>query len=420
MFNSKLRKILVKNTGVQMVTHIVNLAMGLLVTMMLSRYLGVEKFGMLNYVFAFYFFFLALSDFGVNTVVIREISKAKDKAAEIIGTVFSFKILIAIFSMAVAWILISTLDYGMNLRKGLFIYSFILLAVTLQLPGVIFRVLLKMEYPSLFAFIKSLLNLAIVLVVLSREFGVETLLMGYVFCEFFVSAITILFSRKYTKIKFQVNLRILKKILKSSILIGTTGLFVALISRVDFIMVGQLRDVAELGLYSAAYRITALTESLPMMVMATFFPLMSEYVATDLGKLKKTFYKSTMLLLFMGIPMGVMVTFLAPVIISLIFGVEFSQAVRGLQILIWSSVCLYASISAGNLLISMHHERISFLIQALAAVLNIGLNFLWIPKTGYIGAAQATVCSFIFIFLATTICAFVFLGRLTQTRTSEL
>ncbi|HET8562618.1 MAG TPA: oligosaccharide flippase family protein, partial [Candidatus Binatia bacterium] len=69
-----LKQLLVRNTGVQLLAHTISLAIGLLTTLVLSRYLKVEGFAQFNYIFAFFYFFRSINDFGANVIVVRAIS----------------------------------------------------------------------------------------------------------------------------------------------------------------------------------------------------------------------------------------------------------------------------------------------------------------------------------------------------------
>ena len=98
-----LKSVLIRNTIFQGVGHIVSLGIGLATTMVLSRYLGVEKFGQFSYIFVFYYFFLFLNDFGVGVIVVREVSKQRERAGEIIGGMLSFKLLLSLIVVFAAW-----------------------------------------------------------------------------------------------------------------------------------------------------------------------------------------------------------------------------------------------------------------------------------------------------------------------------
>lgn len=84
-------------------------------------------------------------------------------------------------------------------------------------------------------------------------------------------------------------------------------------------------------------------------------------------------------------------------IILLIYGPEYIDSAPTLSILIWT-VCLLFVASPGNILLQSAHKEVTVTkIYAIAAVFNIILNFILIPRFSYIGAAMTTVISDILI-----------------------
>ncbi len=405
-----IKRILIRNTTFQVISHVLTLAIGLATNVILSRYLGVERYGQFNYIFSFFYFFLAVNDFGVTTIVVREISRHKEKGAEIIGTALIFKIIMAVVFVGISWVIIPLMKFPQELRAALLLYSFILPIIALELPAAIFQVFLKVEYPSIIGIVGRVFGFTVSMMAVWMGYGLKILIMALLISEAISMLLIFSYSKRFVKPIFHFNFQVLRNILRSSIPIGITGIFVALINRMDFILLERMTDFRQVGLYSAAYRITNLLEAFPLMVMGTVYPLMSRYAVEDHARLRLLYKKSLLLFTAMAIPMGISITFLATAIIQLLFGNKFSGAGQGLAILVWSTVSIYLAISGGNLLISMGREKINLLIQGVVAIINIVLNILWIPTMGFIGAAWATTISFIFILIATITAVEIYLN----------
>jgi O-antigen/teichoic acid export membrane protein len=86
-----------------------------------------------------------------------------------------------------------------------------------------------------------------------------------------------------------------------------------------------------------------------------------------------------------------------------VFGSEFLETVPALRVLVWSTVAMYLAITSGNLLISMGRERINLLLNFCGAVLNVALNFWFIPAWGFVGAAWATTITFVFVLVGVSV-----------------
>lgn len=394
-----LKTLLIRNTGFQVLAHVISLLLGLATTTILSRYLGVERFGQFNYIFAFFIFFLSISDFGVNVVVVREISKQRERAAEIIGSMLSLKLVFSGGSVLAAWTVIWLLEFSAELRSALLLYALILPLTAAQLPAVIFQALLKLEYPSLIGIGSRTLSFLLTVGAAWLGYDLVGLIAALILSELATAALLLTYSRSFVRPVWSCNPRLWREVLRSSVPLGVMGLLVASINRVDFLMLERMTDLHQVGLYAAAYKVTNLLETFPLMVMGTIYPLMSRYAAEDVEKLRELYRNSVIGLGAVALPLGIGTTFFAPAIITILFGEAFAGAERALAVLVWSTVFLYVAINGGNLLISMGKEKVNLWLNAVGAGLNIALNLWLIPGMGYVGAALATTMTYLFILI---------------------
>lgn len=410
-----LRKLLFKNTGIQLAAQFLSFGVGFAAIFILSRYFDVAHFGGLNYVFAFYYCFQMLAEFGMDIVVVRECSQRPGEADRIIGTVRTFKFFWSLFLVMAAWLVIGAVDFPPSLEPGLYIYAFLLPLLSLELPSAIFSVKLKAEYPALFTLSRSIVNGVCLIGLIFLGLGISSYIFALLISECVVVGLVLFYARRYVKPQWGIDLAILRKVLRSSFPIALTGIFVTINNRFDFIFLERLTDLQQVGLYAAIHKITALLESLPIILMATIYPLMSKYAHADLEKLKRLYLRSFQLLALTAIPMGLSITLFAELIVKIVFGAPFMAAVPGLQIMVWTTVCLYLALSGANVMISLGKEKINLYINMAASIINVSLNLLWIPRSGFVGAAAATTCAYAFIAACTLIATHVCLKRARKT-----
>ncbi len=405
MTKPSVRRLVAENTLAQMTATAVSLGFGLVTAAILSRHLGVDRFGKFHYLFAFYYFFLAFNDFGINTVVIREISKNKHRSGEILGSVFLFKLALSLFSLLAAWGVVLRMGFEGDFRRGLLIYGFILPLMAFQLPAAVYQVHLKLVRLSVLSLINKGIAFIFILTAVWLGFGITGLVIALILAETFYSLLLFRDARSLIEPVWKWNPRVLGAILRSSIPIGLAGLLVAVTNRSGFILLERLSDLHQLGLFSAATKVTAILETLPLTVMGTLYPLMSHYAARDPSRLKSLYQKSFLSLASAGVAVALLVTFASHLLVRLIFGRAYLAAVPSLAVLVWSTAFVYAAVCGGSLLISLGHERISLFINAVAAALNVFLNLQMIPRWGARGAAWATVVTYGVILVCTAIAA---------------
>lgn len=400
-----------RNTSAQMLAHVVSLAVGLAAAIVLSRHLGVEGFAQFNYVFAFFYFLLALNDFGVNAIVVREVSRDPERAARIVGSMLVLKLSVAALSVLVALAAVWMMGFEPPLRGALTLYALVLPLTAWQLPAVMFQVVGALEYPAAIGAANRCLGLLLMLGAAWAGWGVTAMVGALVIAEAVSLTILLRYSKRLVRPVWGIDLALWKRILRSSVPLGVAGLLAAVINRVDFLMLERMTDLREVGVYAAAYKVTTLLEALPLMIMATLYPWMSRYAVEDRDRLRALYRKSVLLLGLLGVAVGIAVTVTAPLIVRVVFGPQFAGAAPVLTVLVWATVCLYLAISGGNLLISMGRERLNLAILAAGAVVNVTLNIYLIPPWGALGAAWATVATFIVILLATAAAAWRVVDR---------
>lgn len=101
----------------------------------------------------------------------------------------------------------------------------------------------------------------------------------------------------------------------------------------DYIMIGRILGVHELGLYTRAYSLMQMpTRQLISVFTDVLFPAASR-IQSDKEKLKKTFLKSMEIVSFITFPICTLMILLAPELVIGLYGEEWKGAVIPLQIL---------------------------------------------------------------------------------------
>ena len=399
--HSSLRRLFAKNLTLQSVTEAIGLTSGLLVTLVLSRHLGVAGFGQFNYLFAFLYFFLAINDLGVNTIVVREISRAPDRAAEIIGTMLSFRLLLGALSLLVIWAGVLAVGFPRDLRIALALFAIVLPLNALRLPAVVFQSRLRFEYGAMADIVTRVATTGLVLTAAALGAGLIGVTVALVAGEAIGVIVTGRLAMRLVRPVWRVDPRYWMLVLRWSLPLGLAGVLSAVVNRVDFFMLERMTDLQQLGLYGAAYKVVNLVERLPQMIVVTLYPLMVRQAHEDLRALRALYRRSVLTLGGLAVVMAVVVTFLAGPIVRTLFGAEFTEAARALRILVWASACLYMALPGGFALISLGRVRMNLMTLVAGAVTNVALNVIWIPRLGFIGASLATAAAFAVILVTT-------------------
>lgn len=386
-------RMVAKNTGFLLLGRGVTKIISFFILLYIARYLGPTDFGKFSFVFAFIYFFGFITEIGIHDILVREAAKEPDNAGKLIGNATIVKVVLSFIALLSAIVAINLMDYPESTKNALYIASLGLVATCLNPFGIIYEINLKMEYSVFFSVASRIFFLLFVFIAGLRNSTLIVFVFASVAADFLETLLMILFSGKFVKTKFNLELDITKRILREALPVAVASVFTMIYFRIDVVMLSILKGDIDVGFYSAAYRLTEAFIFLPSVLITSIFPLMSKYNKNSQTLFNDIYTHSFKYLLASGLLMGVIITFLAERIILSIYGVEYYQSIKVLQILIWATSIMYVNVLLGSTYISSGHQNIIAKVSAFAALFNVGLNLLLIPSFTYVGAALATVAT---------------------------
>ncbi len=131
----------------------------------------------------------------------------------------------------------------------------------------------------------------------------------------------------------------------------------------------------------------------------TIFPVMSRFHKGNIGNFNWLCRKTVIFILAVTLPVAIGGTILSDKIIFFLYKKAYGNSIGVFQILIWSIIFMVFSAFLCRVLMVLGRQKLYLAISFLGVVINIGLNFLLIPKYGYIGAGIATVVTQILLML---------------------
>ncbi len=168
----------------------------------------------------------------------------------------------------------------------------------------------------------------------------------------------------------------------------------------DRYMLGVFRPRAEVGLYSAAYNISS--KSIDLLV-AVFLLSMGPLIINTWEQYgpslaQETLKSTTRVFLIVCMPAAAGLSALAAPFVALLTAGPYHEGYRIVALVVFSSLAYGLSqIVSTGLLIAKRTRRIA-INQVLAALLNLGLNFLLVPRYGFVAAGATTLIGYLTLF----------------------
>ncbi len=197
----------------------------------------------------------------------------------------------------------------------------------------------------------------------------------------------------------RVDLRLGWRTLRSSAGLVATKVFRTSIITFDVILLGFLATDLEVGLYAAPYRLCFLLMALAGAIQVAYLP---DVVRTsDEREDTEAARRHLELSAALGLPVAVGCILLAGPLIETLFGAAYLEAVPALRLLLVSLGLLFLFAPVHNVLLARDRLDVENWSMGVAALTNVVLNVMWIPRYGIVGAAGATLVAEAMILLAT-------------------
>jgi O-antigen/teichoic acid export membrane protein len=165
--------------------------------------------------------------------------------------------------------------------------------------------------------------------------------------------------------------------------------------RADVLMLERLRGSLEVGLYAAPVRLVEIANLLPALVMTSVFPLFAASHPSDPARIARLFRTSLTALVVLLVPVVLVESLAAGPIVRTLFGSSFAGAAFPLPWLAAAELLVFADIVLTARFLATGRETRNLQCVGVAAILNVTLNLVAIPRWGGAGAAGATLVAYL-------------------------
>lgn len=386
-----------KNAGWLFVGQIFSLATSFFIGAWVARYLGPEKYGLVNYVLSFVGLFVIVTALGTDNILNRELVNHPEKRNELLGTCFRLRLLgglVAFLAIIIAIFLFG--EHNIVWQTLVILYS---VSFFFQAPYVISNyffstVQAKKNVQAQFYVTSVCSILKILLILLGGD--IYWLVGIYVIdclCQsFFLFLLYRAQGLKVADWRFQPKLAYKIWLDSWPLMLSSAAYFIYL--RIDQVIIGRVMDESSVGIYAAAVRIVEILYFIPTIICSALFPAIinARRVSVELfARRLKYFY---LLLSFAGLLVAVVISLLAQPLVAGVFGSAYLSSVSILKIYAWSCVGLFLGLGINQQLTVENKTKTIFYINLVTMFFNIGLNLFLIPIMGLPGAAVATLISY--------------------------
>jgi O-antigen/teichoic acid export membrane protein len=161
--------------------------------------------------------------------------------------------------------------------------------------------------------------------------------------------------------------------------------------RIDQYMIAYLLDPTQVGFYAIAVNLTNLLLRIPDATGTVLFPRLAGASERDAHEATARVCRTT---LFVTTAAGVGYAIAGPIAIRLLYGARFESSIRPLQLMLPGIVMISLYLILSRNFTSRNRQQVNLVAAFSALAINVGSNWVLIPRWGISGAAISTAISY--------------------------
>lgn len=399
---------LVKNSSVLFISSLFQRLMGLIVIVILARYLGAEVFGRYSFIIVFALMVDTIMCYGIDVLMIREIARNQSNGNNIFKNTLSFKIILIPVSIAVTFGALQFINLTEQMKYLILLLVFFQIFYGLNKTFCsFFSAYEQLEYVALidiiFSALKTLLILTAVLLDLKLKYIVFGISSSY-FAVFFVAII--IYHYKFYSISFEMDWKWLKENFNNSIWFILFVIISGYYWKIDQLIITKILHYEKTGIYSAAFMFIDLSIAISLPYFTSVYPLISRTYLQNTNNYKLLLDKSYKYLIMISFPLPFMGLFIMDEVIQLVFGPFFSEAAYIGKIFLFAIPFILIQSFMLRTVFSARKEKSIFLVTALIIIVKVLLNYLLLETFGIMAAAFIMILvEILYTYLTVVFCA---------------
>lgn len=410
MYDTHIKKLL-SQTVIYGIGIALNRAVSLILIPLYTYHFSAEEIGLLNLVQSLWFFIILFYIYGTETSFIKKFIDAKNNAekTQIYSTTLLLLTITSILFSGVLYLItpvISRLFVFKPEQEAIFllkILSFLLLFDTLfRFPLLLLRAEMKPTSYLLLNITSLILNVSLNLIfILVLHYNIESIFYSYIISVFITFLLGLILTRKYLKLIFSFK-RAIELISYGNKFIYI-GVFLLLIEISDRFFLKYYFDESIVGIYSTSYRLASIMSLLIAAFKFSWTPYFLN-LSNDTNN-KEIIAKVFTSYVYIGLFMFLLFSFYTEPIVSFSFwGYSFLNPNFQSGLVIVPIILLshfFSGLYSNMNVAPFFAEKTFYLLLSSFSgfIINFVLNFLLIPHFSMIGAAFATLFTYIIMFL---------------------
>lgn len=379
------------------VCKVIQSLLQLIIGMLCARYLGPANYGIINYASSVVAFVFPVMQLGLQATLVQEFTEKPEQEGKIMGTSLVMDLVSSVVCIGMVGAFVSVANFGeIETIIVCLLYSLSLVFRAFELFQYWFQYKLQSKYPSI------VMLCAYVVVSLYRVFLLVTSKSIFWFAvvnsvDYGIIGISLLII--YSRIapqKLSFSPKLVLQLFGRSKYYILSFMMITVFQNTDHIMLKLMSGDAENGYYTAAITSAVVLQFVYMAIVDSMRPVILACKKEGSPNYEKNISRLYCITTYMGLVQAAGFTIFAPLIIKILYGEQYMDAVPVLRVLVWYIAFSYMGTVRDIWILAEQKQSILWKINLAGALINALINVVLIPIMGAVGAATASLFTQIF------------------------
>ncbi|MGZ3871970.1 MAG: flippase [Mucilaginibacter sp.] len=387
-----------KNYFYNLLLTVANLLFPILSFPYISRVLGPEGIGKVQFVFSFAQYFGLIAGLGIPIYGMKEIARYKNNPearSRVFSELMTIFILTSICFSVVYLIIIFLFPYFI-VDRDMYLAAFLMVLLGCSYIEWVYTGMEEFKSIALRSVMFKFIGLLLMYLFIKNAGDYKLYLYLMMFSILGNNILSILLLRG--KVLFRISgLKLRKHLMPLLFIFGTT--IASVMADTDTVLLGFLADSKAVGLYTAADKLSKISIPIVTSMAVILMPkIAKDFADKNVAEVQLTLNQAFRFLIFFGVPITFGLALLAPEFIALFSGKEFLEATNSMRLLsVLPLIIGFAHFLLFMIMVPAGKNREMFFCVIAGMMTSLILNIFLIPTFRQMGASVANVCTEIVI-----------------------
>jgi O-antigen/teichoic acid export membrane protein len=363
----------------QIVAQLLNLVLGIVVTVLIVRTLGTVRYGQWATLLAITQLVGTIGSLGLEDVAVRFAAAEPEREDAWLGAALTLRAALTV-PVVVLYVI------------AVLVISLLYVSALFTTMRIAFRLRVRNDISMAFVLVNSALWAGAVIAISAGSGSMIAFALAFVVISLAMQGLLALIAVRAVPVRWRGSRVLWSRLARVGLVVGIGGTLTFAYGRIDQLLVFELAPHAsEAGLYASVYKILETAGFVPIAAMTTLFPIMSAIYPSDMRRLHNLTQLSIDSLTIASVG-GLAFTIVASEqIVHLLYGSSFQSAASALPVLMAAFVPICIGYVGGHLVLATGLQRRYLRYATLGLIVNVALNLALIPVYGFQAAAWVTL-----------------------------